>query len=475
MLRYFTALVTALLVMIAFVTAVPAAAQSRCPARAVTVTPSDWEATVYSNDPGTVYCFEAGTYVNFSVTPKDGDQFYSEQLHGAVLDGNQATITAFLGIVDVGDVEANVVDVRVDGFKLVGYVNDSIWGGGDFPNDGAIAAYSEWVVAENMCEGTPSKPMTACITIAKGNWGCAEDVMIASNIIRGMTHLAILGNMIDGEIVYNVIQNNGWGSRSRVVNGQGEDDWNNVEWNGVFKITNNEVASWRDDRYDCDTEGRVAYVGSNLIEMNRWACIWSDVRVVNFVAEHNTCRGNSGPGLLHEISGSATLQYNFTMCNNWEWNADGWPTGEVVIWDSRDVTVASNRLWVCGANDRYEAMGETQTYTPRGGRGGRGIVLLDADRGGTGNVVVSGNEIIVSAGAQLAVVIDSYTDRDINATFTDNIYYVNAPGRPLYDDLIDTSSFANWQRDERDTGGSETTTPGGLEAQAAATATPQSP
>jgi hypothetical protein len=463
----------------------PIEAQTRCPGGSVSVTTSN-AGTIFNQHPaGTVYCFSSGTYNNFAITPEDGDQFYSSSLHGAVLNGGGTTVTAFQGMPS-GDVSTdanfgpNITGVRVDGFKFIRYINPQIWAYSRAGNTGTIVAFSSWTIKDNLFEGTSTQPQTFAITIALANWGCAENVTITGNTITGLTHGAILGNMIDGDITNNIITNNGWGARSRVVEGQDSLDNYNIEWNGVIKVTNNTM--WTNGAACTTGGGRVPYIANNQIDRNRWTGVWADVRVINFLVENNQIRGNSGAGIMHEISETAIYRYNTLHCNVWEWNNSGWPSGEVTIWDARNVNVEGNLIRTCGSGDTYSAASATWTYNSRGGGGAKSIVVLDANRGGSTGTRVHDNDIVISAGANLAVMFERYNSNAMTSTFTSNTYCVNTLGRSIYRGFgsdgtssFGTTNFSGWQAKSKDTAGSETTTQTLCSSQFFPTITPGGP
>jgi hypothetical protein len=455
-------------VLVALCATLTAHAQTRCPGGAVNIFPtSDWVSILQANPAGTVYCVQTGTYSGWSVSPEDGDQFYSASLHGAVLNGNNNTLSAFWGKSGVGDNLADTFNVRVDGFRIINYYNANIWQGGT-PNIGALDAQTGWIIAYNLIENN-----TAAVVFARANWGCSYNVEMFGNTIQNNTHVAILGNMVDGEVYQNTIYNNGWGGLTRLTPEGRADDDNTIEWNGQFKITRNRVGGWSGApvNYVCDNiptavtnvyplpATRSAHVFNNTIEGNRWAGYWNDVEVKDSLVEGNRIVGNSGPGIFHEISYGALFRGNTLVCNGYDYmGGGGWSTGDFFGVSSEGMTFENNYVRVCGLNDSFTVGSTTRTWT--NGNGGRGIVIFEEARHTNTTATVRNNIVVVNANAQFASAFYRENGGTATATFTNNDYYVTATGRSIFrylpapnDGNGVSTTYGTWQSRGYDTSG----------------------
>ena len=114
-------------------------------------------------------------------------------------------------------------------------------------------------------------------------------------------------------------------------------------------------------------------IRGNYVHDNHGPGLWSDLNNHNVVYENNRIIRNFGPGIHHEISGSAVIRNNYI-----ENTAHGYYRGGILVANSSNVDVYGNKLV---ANDG-------------------GVVVLENDRGAwiTANVHVHDNNITYTVG-----------------------------------------------------------------------------
>lgn len=168
----------------------------------------------------------------------------------------------------------------------------------------------------------------------------------------------------------------------------------------------------------------LAVLGNN-VHHNRGAGLWTDHDNHGTRYENNTVVDNAGPGIFHEISGSAVIKNN-TVRNN----AHGFYIGGILVANSHDVLVEGNTL---SGNDG-------------------GIVGLQDNRPpwNTVNLTVRNNNVAYSTGVS-GVVYNGGTDVTASGTiwFSNNTYTLasSTPFRWKNSNL----SISQWQALGQDT------------------------
>lgn len=243
---------------------------------------ADLQRLVNDNPTGTIFRLQAGIYVGQRIAPKDGNQFIGEP--GTILDGNQAQ-SAFAG---------TAYNVVIQGLIIEDYANA--------PQNGAIHG-------------------------SGGNW------VLRNNEIR---YNATTGAFVPGGslVTGNYIHHNG--QIGLTANGS------------AVVIDGNEIAfNNHNDAYDMNWEAggtkfvrtRNLIVRNNYVHDNHGAGLWTDIDNSGTLYEGNTVLNNYGPGILHEISGSAIIRNNRV-----EGNALRWYTGGILVANSSGVEVYNNTL-----------------------------------------------------------------------------------------------------------------------------------
>ena len=81
----------------------------------------------------------------------------------------------------------------------------------------------------------------------------------------------------------------------------------------------------------------------NWVHHNTGPGIWSDGNVHNVLYEDNVVEGNSGPGILHEISWDATIRNNIVRWNSTEVAGKScWWGSQIHLNNSQNVRIAGN-------------------------------------------------------------------------------------------------------------------------------------
>jgi parallel beta-helix repeat protein len=254
------------------------------------------QAKVKSYPAGTHFLIKAGTYYNQRVVPKTGNWFVGEP--GAILDGKSTTPYAF-----DQDTINFPNDVHIKGLIIQHY---------DSPDQyGAILA-----------GGKKSESSTGWV--------------VESCEIRYNEHGGIkLGNKM--KVLNNFIHHN----KQIGISGSGDSvlvEGNEISFNNYLKI----YPFGRVLGGAKFIKTRWLVVRGNNVHDNQGNGLWTDIGNIYALYENNLVVANSGAGIMHEISYSATIRNNTARGNGY---ARTWITGAgILISASANVTVYGNTV-----------------------------------------------------------------------------------------------------------------------------------
>jgi parallel beta-helix repeat protein len=260
----------------------------------VHVYPGDGLAAMADGWPeGTVFMVH-GVHVGEEVTPRDGQVFVGAS--DAVLDGGGWAEFAFSGVAD---------DVVISGLEIVDYATPAQYGS-------VYVSGSGWLVEDNEIHGSGGAGVSV-----RDDQGPAVGNVFRNNRIHHNHQLGVavtgsVGTVLDGnEIAYN--------------NWLGEYNWGWEAGASKFWETQNLV------------------VRGNWSHHNTGPGLWADTDNVGTVYENNVVEDNEGPGIFHEVSGSAVIRNNVIRRNGFDWQAWLWGAG-ILIAASDSVEIYGNRL-----------------------------------------------------------------------------------------------------------------------------------
>jgi hypothetical protein len=421
--------------------AVDVASAAPCPGGSVTVTAGSSSATVQSlitaNAAGTNFCFQNGTYNLSDITPKVGNGFYAQNMHLAILDGNNTAQSAFISTFGFGS-SSNVDNVTLDGFVVRNYRNSNPYG----TKISAIDANNGWKLRNLIVENN-----SGGVAFAKTNWDCAYDVEIRDSIFRNNTHYALYFNGRDAEITDNTFYNNGYGGSVT-----------DRMWEGSIKITNQGING--QSSICPNAPGAFINILGNLSYGNAAAGWWQDINVEDFLFQDNDILYNERWGFFQEIadgtstSGTQRVVGNRFECNRTGWNGGGaWGGAEINNISSSNVEISSNLVRVCPAGRTSNIGG--QNYTTN--NNGRGIILLSEGRRVLNNNTVVSNIVCMLGTTENLAELQQYAGSNSGNSFQDNDYYVTSLGQSKYQRFGSVTNFSGWNSFGFDTTGSETT------------------
>lgn len=316
-----------------------------CQAGSVMVTPATVSAMLAAAKPqDNRYCFAAGTYAGFSLTPHTGDSYIG--LKGAVLDGGGKPIAAFYGA---------AVAVHIENFVIRNYAVRLQHAAVDNRNPKG----ARWEVVHNEIDhnGGAGVELTEQSSLT-GNYIHHNQ---QEGYACGGTGMRITGN----EIAYN--------------NPDGKVHW---QWEaGGGKCWN--------------TTGLV--VSYNYSHDNGGPGLWTDNDNQNTSYDHNIVSNNAGPGILHEISFDATITNNIVTDNGRRASCDGWLWCAQINLSSSGGTIRiANNSTASNAAEKQNAIGIVQQK--RGG-GPKGAYRI-------GSVTVTDNQIDLTRGGLVGAAQD---------------------------------------------------------------------
>jgi parallel beta-helix repeat protein len=261
----------------------PVKASAAC--TGTSLTPADnVQAAIDRAQPGTTFCFRAGTYQISSLMPKSKDVLDGDG-QAAVLDGGNSAEFAIYG----DSTPLGPSDVTIRGFVIQDF---------DTPlQAGAIQDYNGpgWIIEDNHITAN------AAAGVATGNDVRVLDNLIDHNGQEGFTAHGDGGLYEGNKIAYN---------------------------NYNLKVD----AAW-------EAGGGKAYDTRNLtfksndVYDNGGPGLWADTNNINTIFEDNTVSNNWGPGIYDEISFNATIINNIVTRNGmpsapgkgaqagWAWDA----------------------------------------------------------------------------------------------------------------------------------------------------------
>lgn len=438
------------------------------------ITVSDDAASTLADHPaGTTFVFAEGTHRLVTLEPRDGDTFLGRS--GAILSGaielNGAELVDQLWVYDQQTQEGETRGECQDGYE-----------GCIFPEQLFLDGEPLWQVT-SLSEVEPGKwffdyaadriyladdPTGRHVETSVSRFaffGSAHDVTIRGLVIekyanpaqRGAIHgKADPGALSTGWMIEeNVIRlNHGAGirlGREMVVRGNLVHHNGHLGMSGTgtgILVEDNEIAYNQTAGFQSfgwvgggakfiDTED-LRVIG-NHVHHNDGHGLHTDHNNVNTLYEGNFVTDNSGVGISHEISYSATIRDNVI-----ERNGFGRPQGVagagIMINTSSDVQVIGNTL-------RDNADGIAGQHQDRGSGGEFGPWRLS-------NLLVEGNLVVLNEGETgvIAGVDSEAVFDDWNNRFVDNTYELGSSVRFLWDGA--SVDFPGWQEFGQDTAGS---------------------
>jgi parallel beta-helix repeat protein len=254
------------------------------PSGGVVLTPgTDLQALINSNPAGTSFLLKAGTHRRLSVVPKDGNVFIGEA--GTVLTGEGVASQAFGG---------SAKNVTIRGLVIENYANPA--------QKGAVnSSGSGWALIGNELRYNAGAGVSLGATFR-----------LESNYIHHNQQIGILGRGTGSVVVGNEIAFNNYQDKYAM-------GW---EAGGTKFI---------------DTTNLL--VKDNYVHDNHGPGLWTDANNYMTVYEGNVVIGNSGPGILHEISYDAVIRNNRV-----EGNAFPFYRGGILVANSSNVEIYGNTL-----------------------------------------------------------------------------------------------------------------------------------
>jgi hypothetical protein len=440
----------------------------RCQVGAISLSPSsNWAAVLNANPPGTEYCLSDGTYSGFSVRPENGDRFTSQNLHGAILDGNNVTTHAFSNDFQFGTVAqpGAIVGVIIDGFVIRRYYTNNAYG----QNQAAIDAFSGWQILNNRIEDN-----VAGVIFSRANWSCARAataaglftdrrIIIDNNDFVRNGYVSLYYQGTQATITNNDFINNAWGAV-----------FNDARYYGHFKILNNAVQGTGGQRCNVLSAqpGDQVIVAYNYFAANQALGLWSDEGVgtgYSALIENNVSEFNSWFNIVHELSDGAIIRNNRTRCaravasglpasapNDAGRFSSGWSGAEFALISSDNNTTVSNNFFQnCLPGTSLTAGGRTMIVNANSP--GRGIVVMEdggrvAEYKNTSGTF-TGNIVQLASNSDFAFATFDYSgDSGITAlTIAGNAYYVPTLGGQWYFHQNAFQTFTQWRAFNFDT------------------------
>jgi hypothetical protein len=426
--------------------AIPGKAQSRCPGGSVSINPSSaWQRIIDTQLSAVNYCLVDGVYNFGNIALKDGDGVYASNLHGVIFDGQLQTKSLFVSTFSPQS-SGNIENVTLDGIVVRNYRSDNAWNASAI--EGGVGWQIRYVIVHSNTSG---------LLYSKGNWDCANGVVLEHSTFYDNTHLAMQWNGTNGTFRHLNFRNNGWGATAEQAG-----------WYGSIKITNNPV--WANGNFNstsnCPQSVSFSVNTSYITSVfNRAAGWWQDENIRQFTFQQNYIAYNERWGVFQEIGYGGTISNNTFECNgSRQAGNDMWSRADIFVANSQGVTIENNVIRVCpaGYGSTINGVAYTTQYL------GRGVVLVDETYRYNAyaydlprqlrNVTVRNNTFIQlgTIDAMSWYEWDSTTPTGI--TFTNNTYYVSSTGQLIYRNDWQFVNFSTWQGTHgRDTGSTQVT------------------
>lgn len=258
---------------------------------------ADWDPIIEAEPAGTTFIVESGVHYEQTADLKHGDSLIGQP--GAVMDGRGVTEWA------VEPNDAN--DVVIRGLEIRNYFPDDLYAPITARTHEGAPAGIGWVV-----EGCDLHH-NGYAGLALSDGSVARNNKIHDNGVIGLEVAWVqdLGAVVEGNEIYG-------------NNTTGADEYYEA---GGAKFG--------------ETEDLI--VRGNFVHSNNGPGLWSDIDNVNTLYEHNVVLGNSGSGIFHEISYSATIRNNQIRGNGFRNRGWLWEGG-IMVAASQDVTIQGNVL-----------------------------------------------------------------------------------------------------------------------------------
>jgi parallel beta-helix repeat protein len=258
---------------------------------------ADWGPIIGAEPAGTTFIVESGVHYEQTADLEDGDSLIGQP--GAVMDGRDVTEWA---------VEPNNADdVVIRGLEIRHYRPDDLYAPITARTHEEAPAGIGWIV-EN-CD----LHHNGYAGLALSDGSIARNNKIHDNGVIGLevSWVRDLGALVEGNEIYG-------------NNTTGADEYYEA---GGAKFG--------------ETEDLV--VRGNFVHSNNGPGLWTDIDNVETLYEHNVVLGNSGAGIFHEISYSATIRNNQVRGNGFRNRGWLWEGG-IMVAGSQDVQIHGNVL-----------------------------------------------------------------------------------------------------------------------------------
>lgn len=335
----------------------------------------DVEALISNAANGSSFIFEAGTYRNVSIKPKDGMSFVAQP--GVVFNGSevidsfveQDKVWVAVGITAQGRVHGECIDeapmcsapedVYIDSVLSQQVENANDVGPGKFHidyeadiltiGDDPAGKVVELSTTQNAFRGTASDVTIDGFVIEKfanpaqtgaiqtmDNEGLGRRWRVANNVVR-LNHGVGIKVGAQSLIEQNEVYANG-----QLGIGTGPNGFDNViRDNEVYRNTTIGFSGgFETGGMKLTTQSRLL-VERNYVHDNGGPGIWVDINNIDVTVSDNVVDDNLGPGIFHEISYRAIIKNNKVSGNGFGWTQWVYGAG-ILIAHSQDVEVVGN-------------------------------------------------------------------------------------------------------------------------------------
>jgi parallel beta-helix repeat protein len=257
----------------------------------------DWGPIIKAEPAGTTFIVEAGVHYEQTASLRHGDSLIGQP--GAVMDGRDVTEWAVL--------PNNANDVTIRGLEIRNYNPDDLYAPLTARTHEGAAGGIGWTVED--CD----LHHNGYAGLALSDGSTARNNKIHDNGVIGLevSWVRDRGALVEGNEIYG-------------NNTSGADEYYEA---GGAKFG--------------ETEGLI--VRGNFVHDNNGPGLWTDIDNVDTLYEHNVVTGNSGAGIFHEISYSATIRNNQVRGNGFRNRGWLWEGG-IMVAASQDVEITGNVL-----------------------------------------------------------------------------------------------------------------------------------